>query len=209
MMQAALLFLLGVGVGAYGTLIGAGGGFVLVPLLLLLYPSESPVTITTISLAVVCANAVSGSVAYARLKRIDYQTGRLFALATIPGAVIGVFATALFSRGPFDKLLGALLVVLALWLVFRPAAEAQPARSTSGLTQRTLVDATGTTYRGEARIRVKIGHSGFPTLLVNSESTGSSDSGPVEASRPNPQPGGSSPTGSFLSSGSAQVQPVR
>ena len=99
MMQAALLFLLGAGVGAYGTLIGAGGGFVLVPLLLLLYPNESPLTITTISLAVVCANAVSGSVAYARLKRIDYQTGRLFALATIPGAVIGVFATGLFSRG--------------------------------------------------------------------------------------------------------------
>ena len=33
---------LGFAVGTYGTLIGAGGGFVLVPALLLLYPDESP-----------------------------------------------------------------------------------------------------------------------------------------------------------------------
>jgi hypothetical protein len=133
-------------VGAYGTLIGAGGGFVLVPVLLLAYPRESPVTITTVSLAVVCANAASGSLAYARMQRIDYPTGRLFALATIPGAVIGVFATGLFTRGPFDALFGALLLALALWLVVRPQAAAGPVREGSSLTKRTLTDAEGTTY---------------------------------------------------------------
>lgn len=39
--------------GGYGTLIGAGGGFVLAPALLLLYPTEAPETVTSISLAVV------------------------------------------------------------------------------------------------------------------------------------------------------------
>ena len=33
---------LGLVIGAYGTIIGAGGGFILLPLLLLLYPRESP-----------------------------------------------------------------------------------------------------------------------------------------------------------------------
>ena len=61
---------LGFVVGAYGTLIGAGGGFLLVPVLLLLYPRETPETITSISLAVVFFNALSGSIAYARMKRI-------------------------------------------------------------------------------------------------------------------------------------------
>jgi uncharacterized membrane protein YfcA len=145
--EAALLIVLGIGVGAYGTLIGAGGGFVLVPVLLLVYPHESPVTITTVSLAVVCANAVSGSLAYARMKRVDYQTGRLFALATIPGAVIGVFATGLFSRGPFDKLLGTLLILLALWLVLRPQLNCRPpGQPVKHLAERTLVDANGATY---------------------------------------------------------------
>ncbi len=55
---------LGLGVGLFGTLIGAGGGFVLTPVLLLLYPTESPETITGISLAVVFFNATSGSLAY-------------------------------------------------------------------------------------------------------------------------------------------------
>ncbi|TMA11893.1 MAG: sulfite exporter TauE/SafE family protein, partial [Deltaproteobacteria bacterium] len=89
------LWLIPVGfvIGAYGTLIGAGGGFVLVPLLLLLYPEEKPEIITSISLAVVFFNALSGSMAYGRLKRIDYRSGIVFSVATIPGAILGALTT--------------------------------------------------------------------------------------------------------------------
>jgi uncharacterized membrane protein YfcA len=55
------LIALGFGTGLYGTLIGAGGGFVLMPVLLLLYPAEGPEILTSISLAVVFFNALSGS----------------------------------------------------------------------------------------------------------------------------------------------------
>jgi len=55
---------LGLFVGTIGTLIGAGGGFILVPALLLLFPNEAPQTITSISLIVVFFNALSGSLAY-------------------------------------------------------------------------------------------------------------------------------------------------
>jgi len=55
------LWLIPVGfvIGAYGTLIGARGGFVLVPMLILLYAQEAPGVITSISLAVVFFNALS------------------------------------------------------------------------------------------------------------------------------------------------------
>jgi hypothetical protein len=66
-----LLALLGVGVGLFGTLVGAGGGFILTPVLLLLYPDTKAVTIAAISLLVVFFNALSGSVAYARQRRLD------------------------------------------------------------------------------------------------------------------------------------------
>ena len=79
---------LGFMVGAYGTLIGAGGGFVLVPFLLILYPHETAETITAISLAVVFFNALSGSIAYARMRRIEYRSGLIFSAATIPGAIL-------------------------------------------------------------------------------------------------------------------------
>ncbi|MBD0278392.1 MAG: TSUP family transporter, partial [Flavisolibacter sp.] len=68
-----ILMLTGIGflVGCIGTLIGAGGGFILVPVLLLLFPGLRAEAITSISLGVVFLNAFSGTVAYARMKRID------------------------------------------------------------------------------------------------------------------------------------------
>jgi len=87
------LIAFGFGMGVYGTLIGAGGGFVLMPLLVLLDPPQNPERLTSISLAVVFFNAVSGSEAYAHMKRIDYRSGIIFALAMIPGAILGAIHT--------------------------------------------------------------------------------------------------------------------
>ena len=110
----------GLMIGAYGTVIGAGGGFILVPLLLLVYPRESPNAIASVSLAVVFFNALSGTIAYARLKRVDYGSGVLLSAATIPGAVVGALTTGLIPRRPFDLMVGVLLVGMSIFLVTRP-----------------------------------------------------------------------------------------
>jgi uncharacterized membrane protein YfcA len=115
---------LGVVIGAYGTIIGAGGGFILVPLLLLLYPRESPDSIASISLAVVFFNALSGTLAYARLKRVDYGSGLILSSATVPGAIVGALTTGSISRRPFDFMVGALLVGISGFLMMRPGNEA-------------------------------------------------------------------------------------
>jgi len=117
-MPAEYLWLLPLGllIGAFGTLIGAGGGFVLVPILLLVYPNEKTELITGISLAVVFFNALSGSLAYARMKRVDYKSGILFSIATIPGAILGALSTAYVPRGVFDLLFGVLMIVAAIYL---------------------------------------------------------------------------------------------
>lgn len=114
------LILLGIGVGAYGTLIGAGGGFVLMPILLLMYPNQSPDQLTSISLAVVFFNALSGSEAYAAMKRIDYRSGLIFALAAVPGAVLGALHTSVVPRRVFDLIFGIALFAAAVFLVLRP-----------------------------------------------------------------------------------------
>ena len=121
----ALLVGIGFAVGTFGTVVGAGGGFILTPILLLLYPHDSPKTITAISLAVVFFNATSGSIAYARQRRIDYRSGIVFALATLPGAVGGALLVGHVSRHVFDAIMGAVLAVLALWLL---AGERWPLR---------------------------------------------------------------------------------
>ncbi len=111
---------LGLAVGLFGTLIGAGGGFVLMPILLLLYPRASPEELTAISLAVVFFNALAGSEAYAFMGRIDYKSGLIFAAATIPGAVIGALNTSLVPRHLFNGIFGILLIGVAIFLVLRP-----------------------------------------------------------------------------------------
>jgi uncharacterized membrane protein YfcA len=143
-----LLVPLGFVIGAFGTLIGAGGGFLLVPALLFLYPTAKPSTITGISLAVVALSAVSGAFAYARKGRIDYRSGLAFATATLPGAVLGAIAVSHLDRGFFDALFGVVLVALALFLLLR---HPQPSLNKSaaprpGMVTRVLVDAGGTRY---------------------------------------------------------------
>jgi uncharacterized protein len=142
-----LLILLGFVVGTYGTLIGAGGGFVLMPVLLILYPAESPEIIASISLAVVFFNALSGSFAYARMKRIDYKSGMLFALATIPGAILGALSTSYVPRLLFNALLGILMIGGAIFLLFYSAKNSKPKKKKAKFQlERDLVDNDGIAY---------------------------------------------------------------
>jgi uncharacterized protein len=149
---AVLLCLLGFAVGVFGTLVGAGGGFILTPVLLLLYPHATPELITSISLVVVFFNAGSGSIAYARQRRIDYRSGALFAACTLPGSVLGVLAANQVSRPTFDVIMGIALLALAGWLLsgHKDAGEGHPDVGV----RRVLTDREGITYRYQARTRL-------------------------------------------------------
>lgn len=149
---ALLLCLLGFGVGVFGTLVGAGGGFILTPVLLLAYPDSTPQLITAISLIAVFFNAGSGSVAYARQRRIDFRSGGIFAACTLPGSVLGVLAANQVSRPTFDVIMGAALLALALWLLGSHGRRA-PISEARGV-PRTIVDRQGQEYRYRARVRL-------------------------------------------------------
>jgi uncharacterized membrane protein YfcA len=145
-----LLFVIGILVGGLGTLIGAGGGFILVPVLLFLYPSLQPDAITAISMAIVACNAASGTIAYARAHRIDYRAGIQFAAFTIPGSIIGVVVTKYISRSFFAFVFGSLLVLLALYLLLKKeSSQKTPVNKGYGRSTqvRILTDKNGETYR--------------------------------------------------------------
>ena len=141
------LVVLGFPLGALGTLIGAGGGFVLAPVLLLLYPANSPETITCISLAVVFANALSGSYAYGRQARIDYRSGLLFAAATVPGAILGALSTKGIPRRTFDVVFGIAMIGAAAYLALHRGVQRGPSeRRTRHQWTRHVVEKNGTSY---------------------------------------------------------------
>jgi uncharacterized protein len=140
------LFLLGGAVGVYGTIIGAGGGFVLVPLLIFIYPEMEPEVVTAISLGVVFFNALSGAQAYARHRRIDYVAGGIFAASTVPGAVVGALATGMLAASLFEVAFALVLMLVAVWIVLprpRGIRVSPPGRRHM---RRTITDSLGDTY---------------------------------------------------------------
>ena len=148
---------MGLGVGVLGTLVGAGGGFILTPLLLLIFTDQPSEVIAATSLSVVCLNALSGSVAYYRQRRIDIKTSVSFALAGSVGAIIGVFATSEVARGPFDFLLGLALLILCISIINPPPPFEATRESPGGigaLVQRRIVDSQGRVYEYAFRFRL-------------------------------------------------------
>jgi uncharacterized protein len=151
---------LGILIGTLGTLIGAGGGFVLLPALLLLYPDANPETVTSISLAVVFFNAFSGSWAYARMRRIDYQSGWLLAAAAVPGAIIGAWTTAYIPRRLFDALFGALMMAAAFYLfINRTERKHNPWQAKAAHRLRTIIDRDGHEYTYAYDVKLGMGLS--------------------------------------------------
>ncbi len=115
MLTTTIFFASGLGIGALGTLIGAGGGWMIVPLLLLGFGFTPQQAVGT-SLVVVFLNALSGSIAYMRQRRVLYAMGVAFAVATIPGALLGAWLVQYLSSDLFSVLFGGLLFLVALFL---------------------------------------------------------------------------------------------
>jgi uncharacterized membrane protein YfcA len=121
-----------------------------VPALLIIYPDEDPASITSISLAAVFFNAVSGTIAYARQHRIDYRSGLLFAAAGLPGAVAGALVVDAVPRQLFDVMFGITLLAIAgytLWSIGRPQILRTPLQG-RGIVRRVMPGAAeGESFR--------------------------------------------------------------
>ncbi|ATL45785.1 hypothetical protein COR50_00650 [Chitinophaga caeni] len=166
MQHGILLVALGFLIGTFGTLIGAGGGFILVPILILVFPDMPPDVLTSISLAVVFLNASSGSIAYGRMKRIDYKSAFYFALATLPGSILGAMLTSVISRHLFNMILGVLLIVISVFLFLKPSQGAYANKFNRGkLVHRTLTDSSGEVHKFSFNIWVGIIISFFVGFL--------------------------------------------
>ena len=172
------LVLLGAVVGGLGTLIGAGGGFLLVPVLIFLHPEAASETVTSISLAVVFMNALSGSLAYARMGRIDYRSGLLFALAAAPGAVLGALSTSLLPRRTFDAVFAVALLLTGVAMLVWPEPPPTPGDERRGRTKLGMALSSAIGYvsslfgigGGIIHVPMMVYVLGFPTHIATATS---------------------------------------
>lgn len=115
-----MFLLIGFAIGAMGTLIGVGGGVVLVPLLLHLYPDKPSYWIGGITMGMIAVNATSGSITYWRRGKVHFKAALIFVLAGIPGGILGVFAEHQVNRTVFESIFGVAMMLFAVALWFKP-----------------------------------------------------------------------------------------
>ena len=143
--------LLGFGTGTYGVLVGAGGGFILGPALLIFFDIEPQVVAGTV-LALVAINSIAGSAAYLRRGLVDRRSALLFAAAAIPGSILAPFIVAEVGGGTFKILFGVLLVALGVQILVRPRMPEGSTKSTGQdvgrfVKSRHITTAGGQEYR--------------------------------------------------------------
>lgn len=136
-----LLIGLGFSVGVIGTLIGVGGGFILVPALLFLFPQADHLWITSVSMWVIAFNATSGSITYFIHGRVHVRAALLFALASFPGSVMGVWLGRFVGRSVFETVFGTAMILYAcvLFLKKSPKHEAASLHGQSMLSRPIVI----------------------------------------------------------------------
>jgi len=139
---AIIVFHTGVLIGVVGTLIGAGGGFIHVPVLIIFYGFSPQHAIGT-SMAVVMLNAISGTFAYIAQKRIDYEIGIKYAVAASPGVFVGALLSQFFTVGSFSIIFSLLLILLSYYLFSGKEFYVVRTKVAQAPSTRHLTDATG------------------------------------------------------------------
>ncbi|MGI0045830.1 MAG: sulfite exporter TauE/SafE family protein [Nitrosotalea sp.] len=121
MLEYIWLVPLGFAAGILGSMIGLGGGFVVVPALT--FAGFSPTLAASDSLFAAFCNAVASTVSYARQKRIVYSLGIKLALLSIPGTVLGAYISDDISAPTFKLLFGIVLIASSVYIYSRRKME--------------------------------------------------------------------------------------
>lgn len=108
-----------------GSLVGLGGGAILIPALLFLnqflpgFAWATPQAIVGVSLIAMVFTALSSTMAYYKAGRVDYRTGLIFLIGSIPGSIIGSWFNSLIQTDSFTLYFGILMIFISALLFIK------------------------------------------------------------------------------------------
>ena len=140
MIDQLWLIPLGFAAGILGSMIGLGGGIIVVPVLTFLgFP---PTLAASNSLFAAFSNAVASTFSYSRQKRIEYSLGLKLGLLSIPGTVLGAYVSSDVAPAIFKVLFGLVLVSSAVYIFLRKKIETKE----KTLSKQMIVFAIGASF---------------------------------------------------------------
>lgn len=120
-----LALLAAVGAGAFGALVGVGGGLIIVPLLTIGLDVPIQLAIAASLLGVIAVSTSAGAT-YLRLGLADRRVGVVLLLATSFGGILGGYTAGLLDARTLSAIFGVVLLGVALQMLrsrSRPAPE--------------------------------------------------------------------------------------
>ena len=123
MFEDMWLIPLGFVAGILGSMIGLGGGIIVVPVLTFLgFP---PTLAASNSLFAAFSNAVASTISYSRQKRIEYSVGLKLGLLAIPGTILGAYISSDVTPGIFKILFGLILISSSVYIFLKRKIESK------------------------------------------------------------------------------------
>lgn len=149
-MEWLLIILIGLVASSLGSLIGLGGGIIVVPALLYvsslgILPDITPREIVGTSLFTMIFTGMSSTIGYVKHKTIDYKSGLVFLAGSAPGGICGAWMVKHLDVQAFNLYFGLFVLLVSAVMVLRSKIKPIPYNKESGYT-RTFTDASGQTF---------------------------------------------------------------
>ncbi len=132
MTHVILLAIVGFVGGAFGSMVGLGGGVFIIPALTLYLDVPIHNAIAASLLAVV-ATSTTAAAAFIRHDLTNLRLGMTLETLTVTGAVIGGLVGATLSRGVLSAIFGGVMIVVALYMAVYRRSDKLPPIEEDGL----------------------------------------------------------------------------
>jgi hypothetical protein len=153
-----LIVVISLAAGGIGAILGLGGGFMIVPMLLFVFGLSAQVSAGT-SLVALVFTALSGTIGYTWQRRIDYRLGLSLAAASAPGAILGSIASTYLTSKIVTALFGCFMILVSIYIGI--GTPAKSSGTAAGGWRRHLVDRDGNEFEFTVRHLV----SAFPLVF--------------------------------------------
>lgn len=124
-MSLIIFLLIAICSGVVGALVGLGGGIIFVPASLYLgsklhiLPDLTPQQVVGLSVLMMIFTGLSSTISYNKSKLIDFKSGLIFFIGSVPGTILGAYLNKGLDLPSFNLYFGILMIFLSILLMVR------------------------------------------------------------------------------------------